>query len=276
MTKSMRFTTPLRPRTGGHRRPADVRQWLAHRAAWLGRLDPMQLFHRLFDHIPGVYFFAKDHDGHIMFASQPLLERYHMCDEAQIVGLNDFDINPNSMAEAFVGDDRRILSGEVAFVERLELWWDAQGMPDWFVVTKMAVRDRFNMAQGVMGVLRPPDSNERALPIFQTVARAVELMRRDYAKPLRIDQVASDSGQSLRQLQRHFQSVFGFSPQEFLIKTRINAAARLLEETVLSASEIAHQCGFVDPSSFTQLFRKRMRVTPGGYRKKLESAPRVY
>jgi mannitol/fructose-specific phosphotransferase system IIA component (Ntr-type) len=42
-----------------------VRRWIAHRAAWLGRLDAMGLFQRLFDHIPGVYFFAKDHDGHI-------------------------------------------------------------------------------------------------------------------------------------------------------------------------------------------------------------------
>ena len=271
MTKNMRFTTPLRPRTGGQRRPAEVRQWLARRASWLGGLDPMRIFQKLFDHIPGIYFFAKDHAGHIMFASQPLLERYNMYDETQIIGLTDFDINPNSMAEAFVSDDRRILSGEVAVVERLELWWDAIGMPDWFVVTKMAVRDRFDMAQGIMGVLRPPDSSERALPVFQTVAKSVELMRRDYAMPLRIEQVASDCGQSLRQLQRHFQAVFGMSPQEFLIKTRVNAAARLLHETVLTASEIAHQCGFVDSSSFTQQFRKRMGVTPGGYRKKVET-----
>jgi AraC-like DNA-binding protein len=40
---------------------------------------------------------------------------------------------------------------------------------------------------------------------------------------------------------------------------------------VLTASEIAHQCGFVDSSSFTQQFRKRMGVTPGGYRKKVET-----
>jgi len=45
------------------------------------------------------------------------------------------------------------------------------------------------------------------------------------------------------------------------------AAVRLLEETSLTASEIAQQCGFVDASSFTQHFRKRMGESPVAYRR---------
>jgi transcriptional regulator GlxA family with amidase domain len=117
-----------------------------------------------------------------------------------------------------------------------------------------------------MGTLRRPDEAERRLPVFQTVAKAVELLRRDYSKPILIEDVAKACGQSLRQLQRRFQSAFGISPQEFLMKTRVLASLRLLEETRLTVAEIARRCGFVDASSFTQHFRKRMGLTPVRHR----------
>ena len=107
---------------------------------------------------------------------------------------------------------------------------------------------------------------ERALPVFQTVARAVEIIRRDFAKPLLIGDLAAACGESVRQLQRRFRDAFGSTPQEFLIKTRILEAARLLEGTTLSVAEISARCGFVDASSFTQHFRRRTGVTPKGYR----------
>jgi hypothetical protein len=39
------------------------------RKAWLNQLDPGSHFHRIFDCIPGVQFFAKDQFGRTMFVS---------------------------------------------------------------------------------------------------------------------------------------------------------------------------------------------------------------
>jgi AraC-like DNA-binding protein len=243
-----------------------MRRWKKVREQWVGELEPTGLFHRLFDHVPGVYFFAKNREGHLMFASAGLLQRYQMADEFEILGRTDFDLNPDIMAQAYVDDDRSLLAGDVAKVERIELWWDRQGMPDWFVVTKLPVVDKRGRVAGVMGMLRRPDAAERALPVFQTVAQAVEIIRREYAKPLLIGDLAAACGESVRQLQRRFRDAFGSTPQEFLIKTRILEAARLLEETTLSVAEISARCGFVDASRFTQHFRRRTGVTPKGYR----------
>lgn len=218
--------------------------------------------------MPGVHFFAKDQDGVLMFASRGLLKRYQMSDEREFVGRTDHEINPSSMADSYVRDDRRLLDGCVECIERIELWWEAQGVPDWYVVTKLPLRDHQGGIVGVMGILRQPQDAERRLPVFQTVARAVERIRREHAKPLVMAEVARECGQSLRQLQRHFQRAFGISAQEFLIRTRVVAAARLLEETDLRASEIARRTGFVDASSFASLFRRRMGVTPSAYRLK--------
>ena len=247
----------------------EIASWRRRRDEWMGALEPTLLFQKLFDHIPGVYFFAKEGDGHLMFASRGLMQRYQMSDDSEIIGRTDFDINPDTMAQAYVDDDKRILGGEATLIERIELWWDRQGMPDWFLVTKLPLYDRKGRVQGVMGTLRRPDEAERRLPVFQTVAQAVEMIRRDYAQALLIEQVARSCGQSLRQLQRHFQSAFGITPQEFLLKTRVLAATQLLEQSSLTATEVAQQCGFVDASAFTLHFRKRMGVAPAAYRKGL-------
>lgn len=268
----MRNTTPLKPLDRPHRSRAVIERWQRERSSWVAALEPTGLFHRLFDHIPGVYFFAKNRAGHLMFASEGLRQRYSMRDETEILGMTDFDLNPGSMAQAYVEDDHELLRGKVKIIERIELWWDRQGMPDWFLVTKLPLRDKRGRIQGVMGTLRRPDEAERRLPVFQTVAQAVEIIRRDFAKPLLIEEVAARCGQSLRQLQRRFGSAFGISPQEFLIRTRVLSATRLLEETALTAGEVAAQCGFTDQSSFTQHFRKRIGTLPVAYRKALRSS----
>lgn len=264
----MRNATPLKPRERPKRPAAEISRWRREREAWMAALEPAMLFQRLFDHIPGVYFFAKNKTGHLMFASAGLLQRYRMRDDSEFIGLTDFDINPDTMAQAYVDDDRRILAGKTRLIERIELWWDQQGMPDWFLVTKLPLTDKRGRIQGVMGTLRRPDEEERRLPVFQTVAQAVEIIRHDFARPLRVEEVARSCGQSLRQLQRRFQRAFGITPQEFLIRTRVLAATRLLEQTAFSAGEIATQCGFVDQSSFAQHFRKRIGVSPASYRQR--------
>lgn len=262
--------TPLKPLARSGRPPAELRRWARVRERWVASLDPTGHFPRLFDHLPGLHFFAKDREGHLMFASRGLRERYAMRDEGEILGMTDFDLNPDPMARAYVDDDRLLLAGEAGVVERIELWWDSQGMPDWFLVTKLPLRDRSGEVAGVMGLLRRPDEADRELPVFQTVAKAVERIRRDYAKAVVLEDVARECGQSLRQLQRRFRSAFGIAPQEFLLKTRVLAAQALLDSTSLNASEIARRCGFVDASGFAQHFRKRIGLTPTEYRRRRE------
>ena len=165
-----------------------------------------------------------------------------------------------------MSDDGRLLSGKAKHIERLELWFDRQGLPDWYFVSKLPLLDKRGRPQGVMGILRRAEEHEKRLPLFQTVSRAVDIIRHAYGRPLVIADIAQTCGESLRQLQRHFQTAFGITAQEFLIKTRVLAAARMLEETSLTAAEIGARCGFVDASSFTEHFRQRTGMTPSAYR----------
>jgi AraC-like DNA-binding protein len=170
------------------------------------------------------------------------------------------------MAQAYTGDDERLLSGEVEVIERLELWFDRQGLPDWAHVTKLPLKDIRGRIIGTMGVLRPPDARERQFPAFNILSQAVVRLRRDFGRQFSIAALASECGLSIRAMQRQFQRVFGLTPQEFLIKTRVAAACHLLRTTARSLSEIAVECGFADQSSFTQHFRRHVGATPRQYR----------
>lgn len=260
---------PLQPRlTRQTRTPRQLKALEKERAEWLTRLDTGGLFHRIFDYIPGVNFFAKDQLGRTMFASSGILQRYQMQDEKEMLGLTDFDINPHRMAENYVRDDQRLLDGKVKHIERLELWFDRQGLPDWFVVTKLPLLDTRQRPIGIMGVLRRAAEHEMKLPLMQTVSSAVDAIRNDYAQNVSLKDVAESCGLTLRNLQRRFHTAFGISPQEFLIKTRVLAAMRLLNETRLGAAEIASKTGFVDASSFAEQFKHRTGMTPTEYRAK--------
>jgi AraC-like DNA-binding protein len=254
---------------GGQRRGTTrtgVKRLERERAAWLCRVHPAAHFHTLFDHLPGVSFYCKDVNGRFMLASRSFLQHHQLRHEREILGLTDFDLAPHHMASGYVRDDARLLSGKARCVERVELWFDKQGTPDWFFVSKLPLKDGAGRICGTAGVVRRAAEHEVQLPIIQSVARAVEIIRRDFAGPVVLSDVARMCGLSMRHFQRRFQNAFGFSPQEFLMKTRVIAAMTLLEETSLTASEIAIRCGFVDASSFAEQFRARVGQSPTTYR----------
>lgn len=241
------------------------------RAAWLSKLHPNAHFHTLFDHLPGVCFYCKDAQGRFMLVSRSFLQHHQLRHEEELLGLTDFDVAPHTMASGYVRDDALLLSGEESCIERVELWFDSQGTPDWVMVTKLPLKNGQGRICGTAGVVRPAAEREMKLPMLQSVARGVEIIRRDFARTIVLSEVARQCGLSVRHFQRHFQSAFGFSPQEFLMKTRVAAAMRLLEETNFSASEIATRCGFVDGSSFAEQFRVRVGQSPTSYRRQFGS-----
>ena len=266
-TVSMLNTPIIRPKVLHRKRSKKtLRKLASERDTWLSHIPSWGLFHRIFDEIPGYYFFAKDRKGQTMITSQSVLGRYQMENEEEMLGFTDYDINPQSMAERYVQDDGRILNGEVDRIEHMELWFDKQGMPDWYIVTKLPIINRRRRPIGVMGVLRRAAEQERKLPVLESVAKAVIIIRKEFPRNITMLDLADACGQSLRSLQRRFNEAFGISPQEFLIKTRVSEAMKLLQETNLTAAQIASHCGFVDACSLSDQFKKRSGLSPTEYR----------
>lgn len=99
--------------------------------------------------------------------------------------------------------------------------------------------------------------------ILEQVHRLIE---NDYGKNLTLEYVAKLVYLSPPYLSSLFQSTYGISFKDFLIKTRMEAACKKLKEGKRKVYEVAEQVGYSDSRYFSQVFRKYTGVTPLEYR----------
>lgn len=85
---------------------------------------------------------------------------------------------------------------------------------------------------------------------------------------INIDEIAKMSGLSYHRFRHKFKELTGISPQQYIIRQRLNFAKRLLETTTYSTSSIAAACGFHSVPQFITCFNKQEGLTPVKYRKK--------
>jgi len=251
----------------GDHRPQGV-QGDRLRAELLARMNPDGQVFRLFDHLKDVLFFAKDREGHLLAANQALLDHYGYRDEASFVGITDFELLPHSLAVKFRRDDLQVLATGRPLVDLVEIFVNRQGIPGWFLTTKLPIMDRDGTVIGVMGIIQPYSNFRANLPEDLDISRALNHIQEHFTDDLPVTRLAELAGLSVRQFERRFRTHLKTTPQEFIIKMRIFRACELLRESSESLGELALECGFYDQSAFSRLFRKHMGTTPLEYRKK--------
>jgi PAS domain S-box-containing protein len=239
---------------------------------FLARMGGPQQFQQLFEHLPGVSFFVKDRQSRMVFASQPFWEHLGAKSEAEIVGKTDDDFFPPHAADHFQRDDRQVMTTGRPLIGRVELWYNEQRVLDWFVTNKLPVRDTRGEIIGVMGTVRSYEGQRRTMQPMSQIDSTVNYIREHHQQRLTVEELADQAGLSPRQLHRKFRQVFGLSVQDFLIKTRIQAASDALLHSDLTIAQIAADFGFCDQSAFTQLFRKHTGLTPLKFRRRYASA----
>jgi transcriptional regulator GlxA family with amidase domain len=87
------------------------------------------------------------------------------------------------------------------------------------------------------------------------------------AEPLTVARMAKHAGKSLRTFARHFHEETATSPLQWLLRHRILAAQRLLEQTDLSVDRVAGDAGFGSSVSLRVHFRRELNTTPLAYRR---------
>ncbi len=89
----------------------------------------------------------------------------------------------------------------------------------------------------------------------------------NYKYPLTLEQLAAEAHMNKYYLSHVFKREYGVSPINYMISRRIAESKHLLEETDLSASQIAQMLGFSSSSYFSQAFRRAENISPTDYRK---------
>ena len=83
-----------------------------------------------------------------------------------------------------------------------------------------------------------------------------------------LDGAAAEAGLSSFHFLRLFSQVLGVTPHQYLVRSRLRHAARLLaDDDSRPVTEVALDVGFADLSNFVRTFHRAAGVSPGGFRK---------
>jgi AraC-like DNA-binding protein len=86
-------------------------------------------------------------------------------------------------------------------------------------------------------------------------------------EPIDLEQTAAHAGISAFHFLRVFGKATGVTPHQYLVRSRLRRAARLLAHDERPVTEIALEVGFSDLSNFVRTFHRAAGCSPGAFRK---------
>jgi AraC-like DNA-binding protein len=94
------------------------------------------------------------------------------------------------------------------------------------------------------------------------IAGALERLRTDFDKPLRIERIANELGMSVSGFHAQFKAVTAMSPLQFQKHVRLQEARRLMIGSDLDAATAGHRVGYEDASQFTREYKRLFGEPP--------------
>jgi AraC-like DNA-binding protein len=106
---------------------------------------------------------------------------------------------------------------------------------------------------------------------FRRLCRARDLLREPREPSPSIADLAREVQISPFHFIRQFEAVFGVTPHQFRIQTRLDAAKHLLAMGHHSVTDVCMEVGFSSLGSFSALFTRRVGETPSAYRRRVRA-----
>jgi AraC-like DNA-binding protein len=104
--------------------------------------------------------------------------------------------------------------------------------------------------------------------VFRRLCRAREILADSGGQPLSIREVAREVWISPYHFIRQFEALFGLTPHQFRIQSRLDQAKLLLARGNHSVTEVYMEVGFSSLGSFSDLFARRVGSAPSDYRRR--------
>jgi len=236
---------------------------------WLTRTPG--LVEALFDGLPDVLFYVKDHEGRYLWANQTLIERTGLEDLEAVVGKTADQLFPVAGSSTMAQDLEVIRTGR-PIRDLLRLYRTYRGDRYWCLSSKFPLLDASSRIVGLAGLSRDlPRPNERHRS-YRRLAKFLNYIGAGLDQPVRIADAAEHASVSMDTLGRLVFEVFHVTPKQLLMKKRIDKACQLLEETSMSITEVSAACGYADHSAFSRQFRVATHMTPAQYRSAQKSS----
>ncbi len=94
------------------------------------------------------------------------------------------------------------------------------------------------------------------------IARAIERLRNEFDRPLRIENLAKEFGMSSSGFHHHFKAITDMSPLQFQKQLRLQQARRLMLGESLDAASAGFQVGYEDASHFSRDYKRLFGDSP--------------
>lgn len=94
------------------------------------------------------------------------------------------------------------------------------------------------------------------------IARAIDVLRREYDRPLQIEALARELGMSASGLHHQFKAVTAMSPLQFQKQLRLQEARRLLLSGEYDAATAGFQVGYGDAAYFSREYKRQFGEPP--------------
>ncbi|MEH7158866.1 AraC family transcriptional regulator [Neobacillus drentensis] len=104
-----------------------------------------------------------------------------------------------------------------------------------------------------------------------SIEKVIKLINRDYAKTLRVDELAKSINMSTSSLHAYFKRVTGMSPLQYQKKIRLQMARQLLISDNVNAADVAFEVGYESPSQFNREYARLFGSPPIGDIKKIKT-----
>lgn len=104
--------------------------------------------------------------------------------------------------------------------------------------------------------------------VFRRLCRSRDLLREVREQPLSIKDLAHEVYMSPFHFIRQFESLFGMTPHQFRIQSRLDEARLLLANGQHSVTEVCMEVGWTSVGSFSDLFTRRVGSTPSEYQRR--------
>ncbi|TDQ45839.1 AraC family transcriptional regulator [Permianibacter aggregans] len=243
--------------------PDAIKNWRNHFMQAIA--EPLYI-EAMFDAMPDIVFSIKDMDGRYVVISEACVERCGLNHKQQAIGKNAYDLFPAHMADRYNEQDQQVFSSGQALIDSLDLTVFNNREPGWCLTTKYPLRDRDGKMLGLACISKDLIEPSKDGFVDEALSKTVDYVRSQYSETITLDELASIAGLSVAQLDRRIKRIFQITTGQFIIKTRIDAAARMLRDTEKTVADIAMECGFCDQSALTRQFRQVTGLSPRSYR----------
>ncbi|MGM0882828.1 MAG: AraC family transcriptional regulator [Bacillota bacterium] len=99
------------------------------------------------------------------------------------------------------------------------------------------------------------------------VRKAIDYIKANYYNKVSISELAKLIGIDRIYLSSLFKETVQLSPQMYLLQYRMDRAVDLMNNPMLTVSDISHSVGYNDPLLFSKMFKKIKGVSPSHYRR---------